>query len=55
MTLTDRVKSLRIGQSFVVKTHKERQKVLDDARELLIRVVTRERKRGGFTVTRLPE
>jgi hypothetical protein len=55
MTLTDRIKALRIGRSFKVDTHEDRQRVLDEARRLLVRVVTRKRKRGGFTVMRLPE
>jgi len=55
MTISDRVKALRIGHSFKVETHEDRQKVLDEARKLLVRIVTRKRKRGGFTVTRLPE
>jgi len=55
MTIPERIKSLRIGRSFKVDTHEDRQKVLDEARKLFVRVVTRKRKRGGFTVTRLPE
>jgi hypothetical protein len=55
MTLTDRVKSLRIGQSFHVKTESERTQVLNTAKILALRIITRARKRGGFTVIRLPD
>jgi hypothetical protein len=55
MTLTDRVKLLRIGQSFHVKTESERTQVLNIANIVGKRISTRARKRGGFTVTRLPE
>ena len=55
MTLTDRVKTLRIGKSFCVKTESERTQALNVAKVLGLRIATRERKRGGFTVTRLPE
>lgn len=48
---------LRIGQSFQVATETARQNVLRSAKLLGVRIVTRARngKRGGFTVTRLPE
>lgn len=55
MTLTYCVKRLRIGQSFNIKTESERTQVLNIAAILDLRIATRKRKRGGFTVTRLPE
>lgn len=57
MTLTDRIKTLRIGQSFAVKTESERVQALNIAKILGLRIATRARdnKHGGFTVTRLPE
>lgn len=55
MTLTARIKSLRIGRSFAVKSESERTQVLNIAKILGLRIITRARKRGGFTVTRLPE
>jgi hypothetical protein len=55
MTLTDRLKNLRIGKTFRVMTDAERQTVLREAKTLGLLIHTRPSKRGGFTVTRLPE
>ncbi len=56
MTLTEKVKALRLGQSFNVKTASERTMVLNIAKILNLRISTRARgKANGFTVTRLPE
>jgi hypothetical protein len=55
VNLIDRIKSLRIGKSFSVVTESERVQVLNAAKALGRRIVTKARKRGGFTVTRLPE
>jgi hypothetical protein len=55
MTLTDRIKVLKVGRSFNVKTESERTQALNVANILGRRIITRARKRGGFTVTRLPE
>ncbi len=55
MNLLDRITKLRIGQSFAVKTEAERQKASQIANHQGKEVHTRKRKRGGFTVTRLPE
>lgn len=51
----DRLKKLRIGQYFRVKTVAAREAILRDAKTLGINIHTRPSKRGGFTVTRLPE
>jgi hypothetical protein len=55
VNLIDRIKSLRIGKSFSVITESERVQALNVAKALGRRIVTKARKRGGFTVTRLPE
>ncbi len=60
MTLTEKVKALRLGESFNVKTGSERTMVLNIAKILNLRISTRARgdktgKANGFTVTRLPE
>ena len=55
MTLIDRIKTLRIGRSFRVTSESERTQVLNAAKVLGRKVTTRASKRGGFTVTRLPE
>lgn len=55
MTLIDRIKRLRLGQTFIVQTETERQKATQIALAQGRLVSTRKRKRGGFTVTRLPE
>ena len=54
MTLTDRIKVLKVGRSFNVKTESERTQALNVANILGRRIITLARKRGGFTVTRLP-
>lgn len=56
-SIVRRIKTLRIGQSFAVKTESERVQALNIAKILGLRIATRARdnKRGGFTVTRLPE
>ncbi len=49
-----KLKKLRLGQTFKVKTDLERKSALNIAFVLGITITTRARKRGGFTVTRLP-
>ncbi len=49
--ITERLKSLRPGKEFQVRSATERQYALRAALELGKRVVTRARKSGGFTIT----
>jgi hypothetical protein len=55
MDLIERIKKLRLGQTFVVRTDTDRQRATQIAKAQGKLVSTRARKRGGFTVTRLPE
>ena len=55
LALADEIKALRIGQSFNILTESQRVQVLNIAKILGLRIVTKARKVGGFTVTRLPE
>jgi hypothetical protein len=50
-----KLQKLRLGQTFKVKTDLERKSALNLAFAIGILITTRARKRGGFTVTRLPE
>jgi hypothetical protein len=53
--LLKRLKQLRIGSTLRIKTKTERETVLRIAKVLGLLIHTRPSKRGGFTVTRLPE
>ena len=53
--VADRVRNLRIGQSFNVTTDRERRDAPVAGQVLGKRLATRYRKTGGYTVTALPE
>lgn len=55
MNLKNKIQRLRIGKSFRVENGNDRKEALKIASILGIILATRESKRGGFTVTRLPE
>lgn len=55
MTLTDRIKKLRIGKTIFLADKGERITALNIAKILGLRVTTKARKTWGFTMTRLPE
>lgn len=55
MSLIERVRRLRVGQSITVDTESERTQSLNAGKMLRVRITTRKLAKGGFTVTRLPE
>ena len=55
VSLIERVRRLKVGQSITVETESERTQSLNAAKMLRLRITTRKLTKGGFTVTRLPE